>query len=55
MGDPATSWYALLRLTQGDPAAIVDCGYIVRPLHLGAGIGQQLADLQHPKGLSGLC
>jgi hypothetical protein len=28
VGDPATSWYALLRLTQGDPAAILDCGCI---------------------------
>lgn len=29
VGDPTTSWYALLRFTQGDPATILDCGYIV--------------------------
>ena len=27
VGDPNTSWHALLRGTQGDPAAILDCGY----------------------------
>jgi hypothetical protein len=26
-GDPSTSWYALLRYTQADPATILDCGY----------------------------
>jgi hypothetical protein len=29
VGDPGTSWHALLRYTQGDPAAILDCGYTV--------------------------
>jgi len=28
VGDPRTEWYAL-RFTQGDPAAILDCGYTV--------------------------
>jgi hypothetical protein len=29
VGNPAEQWYALLRGTQGDPAAILDCGYVV--------------------------
>ena len=29
VGDPNTSWHALLRGTQGDPAAILDTGYVV--------------------------
>jgi hypothetical protein len=33
VGDPNTSWYALLRGTQGDPAAILDCGFVVADYH----------------------
>jgi hypothetical protein len=29
VGDPAEEWYALLRGTQGDPDAILACGYVV--------------------------
>jgi hypothetical protein len=29
VGGPADEWYALLRGTQGDPAAILDCGHVV--------------------------
>jgi len=29
VGNPATEWYALLRGTQGDPTAILACGYVV--------------------------
>lgn len=29
VGDPNTSWYALLRGTQGEPADILACGYVV--------------------------
>jgi hypothetical protein len=34
--DPGTSWYALLRYTQGDPAAILDCGYTIEDGQPGA-------------------
>src|SRR5258708_530799 len=29
VGDPRLEWYALLRRTQGDPTAILACGYVV--------------------------
>jgi len=29
VGDPNTEWYALLSRAQGDPAAILACGYVV--------------------------
>jgi hypothetical protein len=29
VGDPAMEWYALLHGTQGDPTAILACGYVV--------------------------
>ena len=29
VGDPSMEWYALLRRTQGDPTAILACGYVV--------------------------
>src|SRR5262245_26829065 len=29
VGDPSVEWYALLRRTQGDPTAILTCGYVV--------------------------
>jgi hypothetical protein len=36
VGDPNTSWYALLRYTQADPATILDCGYTVEDGQPGA-------------------
>ena len=36
VGDPSTSWYALLRYTQADPATILDCGYTVEEGQPGA-------------------
>ena len=36
VGDPSTSWHALLGYTQGDPATILDCGYTVEDGEPGA-------------------
>jgi hypothetical protein len=36
VGDPETSWYALLRYTQADPATILDCGYTIDEGQAGA-------------------
>lgn len=38
VGNPSASWHALLRYTQGDPAAILDCGYTVEDGQPGAWI-----------------
>jgi hypothetical protein len=46
VGDPNRSWYALLRFTQGDPAAILDCGYTVADGDMGAWVYEVNCDDQ---------